>query len=173
MNRIGITLAVLLAVLACAAPSHADYVISQSVVGSGGGSASGGSYSIVGTVGQPAIGVTQGGSYIGEIGFWYQPGWLLTGVEEGAFPKHFSIGQNYPNPFNPVTTFAYSLPKQARVSIIIYDVSGREVRTLVDKEVEPGFHQTVLHATGLPSGVYFARMVAESFTETRKITLLK
>jgi hypothetical protein len=172
MRRFDIMVALLL-VLVCAAPSAAEYVISQSVIGSGGGSAAGGSYSVIGTVGQPAIGVTSGGSYIGEIGFWYQPGWVLTGVEEDGFPKSFSIGQNYPNPFNPVTTFAYSVPTRARVSIIIYDVSGREVRTLVDEQVEPGYHQTVLHATGLPSGVYFARMVAGSFIETRKITLLK
>lgn len=173
MKRIVITAAVLIVALACASSSRADYVVSQSVVGSGGGSASGGSYSVVGTVGQPAIGVTSGGGYIGEIGFWYQPGWLLTGVGEDDFPKSFSIGQNYPNPFNPVTTFAYSVPTRARVSIIIYDVSGREVRTLVDEEVEPGFHQTLLHATGLPSGVYFVRMVSGRFTDTRKITLLK
>jgi len=172
MKRFSIVTA-LLFLLAFAVPSHADYVISQSVIGSGGGSASGGSYSVVGTVGQPAIGVTSGGSYIGEIGFWYQPGWILTGVEEDGFPKSFSIGQNYPNPFNPVTTFTYAVPVQSRVSIIIYDVSGRVVRTLVDKDVEPGYHQTVLYAAGLPSGVYFARMVSGKFTDTRKITLLK
>ena len=69
-----------------AMPAGAQYQINESVIGSGGGSASGGSYSIVGTVGQPAIGVTSGGSYINEIGFWYQPGWVLTGVEEELFP---------------------------------------------------------------------------------------
>lgn len=172
MKRFSV-LAALLVVLVCATPAMSAYVISQSVIGSGGGSASGGSYSVVGTVGQPAIGIASGGSYIGEIGFWYQPGWVLTGVEEDDFPKSFSIGQNYPNPFNPVTTFAYAVPTESRVSIIIYDVSGREVRTLVDEEVGPGRHETVLHATGLPSGVYFARMVAGKFTDTRKITLLK
>ena len=172
MKRFSIAAALLL-VLVCATPSLSAYVISQSVIGSGGGSASGGSYSVVGTVGQPAIGITQGGSYIGEIGFWYQPGWILTGVDEDDFPKSFSIGQNYPNPFNPVTTFAYTVPTQSRVSIVIYDVTGRVVRTLVDEEIEPGRHQTVLRATGLPSGVYFARMVSGKFTDTRKITLLK
>ncbi len=172
MRRYGIA-AALLVLFACAVPASADYVISQSVIGSGGGAASGGSYSVIGTVGQPAIGITQGGSYIGEIGFWYQPGWILTGVEESDFPKSFSLGQNYPNPFNPVTTFAFSLPTESDVSIKLYDVTGRVVRTLIDEEMEPGFHQTVLHATGLPSGVYFARMVAGRFSETRKITLLK
>jgi len=166
-------MAVLLILLVVATPALADYVISQSVIGSGGGAASGGSYSVIGTVGQPAIGIASGGSYIGEIGFWYQPGWILTGVGEDDFPKSFSLGQNYPNPFNPVTTFAFSLPTESDVSIILYDVNGRVVRTLVDGEMEPGFHQTVLLATGLPSGVYFARMVAGRFTETRKITLLK
>ena len=98
---------------------------------------------------------------------------MLTGVDEGDSPKTFSIGQNYPNPFNPVTTFAYAVPIRSHVSIVIYDVTGREVRTLVDEDVEPGSHLTVFHATGLPSGVYFARMVAGRFSETRKITILK
>ncbi len=168
---VAVTTALLIITLAVSA--SAEYVISQSVIGSGGGAAAGGSYAIVGTVGQPAIGVTQGGSYIGEIGFWYQPGWILTGVDEDELPRSFSIGQNYPNPFNPVTTFAYAVPTESRVSIVLYDVTGREIRTLVDRIVEPGRHEAVLHATGLPSGVYFARMVAGRFTETRKITLLK
>jgi len=165
--------AALLLVLVCAAPALSAYVISQSVIGSGGGSASGGSYSVVGTVGQPAIGITEGGSHIGEIGFWYQPGWILTAVDEDESPRSFSIGQNHPNPFNPVTTLAYTVPTRSRVSIVIYDVTGRIIRTLVDEDIEPGRHKAVLHATGLPSGVYFARMVAGAFTDTRKITLLK
>jgi hypothetical protein len=165
----------LLAALAIAigAPAMAQYQINESVIGSGGGGASGGSYQIVGTIGQPAIGVTSGGSYINEIGFWYQPGWILTGIDDGGVPKSFSLGQNFPNPFNPVTTFRLAVPTTARVNVTLYDVAGRVVRELADKEFEPGYHEIPLRADGLATGVYFCRMTSGNFTETRKLLLLK
>lgn len=109
-----------------------------------------------------------------EIGFWYQPGWILTGVpDQSDIPASFGLIQNSPNPFNPVTVLAYDVPNPGRVTIRLYDASGREVRTVVDGDVEPGRHAVVLSATGLPSGVYFYRMTAGTFTETRKMVLLK
>ena len=173
MRRTVMTLAVLAAALALAVPASGQYQISSSVVGSGGTSASGGSYSLLGTVGQPAIGVTSGGSYLNQIGFWYQPGWILTGVEDELLPTRFQLGQNFPNPFNPVTTFRFAVPKAARVTVTLYDVAGRVVRTLVDDDCEPGYHTVALSADGLASGVYFCRMASESFHETRKLLLLK
>jgi hypothetical protein len=165
-----LTAAVVLSLCAIAA---AQYQISESVIGSGGGSSSGGSYQIVGTVGQPSIGETSGGSYIHQIGFWYQPGWVLTGVEEGALPLRFGLGQNFPNPFNPVTTFRLAVPRAARVTVTLYDVAGRVVRELADREFEPGYHEIPLRADGLASGVYFCRMSTEGYNETRKLLLLK
>ena len=173
MKRSVFVVTVLSALALLAAPAGAEYQISPSVIGSGGGSASGGSYSLIGTVGQPAIGVVSGGSYINEIGFWYQPGWILTGVEDEAIPTRFSFGQNFPNPFNPVTTFRFAVPKAARVTLTLYDVSGRLVRTLVDDDYEPGYHTFSLSADGLASGVYFCRMAWDQFTESRKLLLLK
>ena len=161
------------AVLALAASAPAQYQITESVIGSGGTSASGGSYALVGTVGQPAIGVTSGGSYINEIGFWYQPGWVLTGVQEELLPTRFSLGQNFPNPFNPVTTFRFAVPKTAHVTVTLYDVAGRVVRTLTDDVYEPGYHDLPLSADGLASGVYFCRMASGSFSESTKLLLLK
>ncbi len=167
-------LVALAVVLALIPPAYADYTISESVIGNGGGEASGGSYSVLGTIGQPAIGVASGTSYLTEIGFWYQPGWILTDVSDGElFPTVFSLGQNFPNPFNPVTNLRFSVPERARVTVILYDVAGREVRTLANDEFEPGFHALVLNGAGLPSGVYFCRMVSPDFTETRKFVLLK
>ncbi len=164
----------LAAVLVFILPAHASYDISQSVIGSGGGEASGPNYSILGTVGQPAIGVVSGPSNVNEIGFWYLPGWILTDVPEGGLlPTVFSLGQNFPNPFNPVTTLRFSVPERSRVTVILYDVAGREVRTLADDEFEPGFHALVLDGAGLPSGVYFCRMASPDFMETRKLVLLK
>ena len=172
MKRAALLFVALLVALAACAPAVAQFAIPMSVVGSGGGVTSGGSFSLVGTVGQPAIGVASGPANINEIGFWYMPGWILTGVEE-VLPTRFALGQNHPNPFNPVTTLGYSVKEKTRVTIRLYDVAGREVATLVDEVSEPGFRETVLDAGGLSSGVYFARMVAGRFVETRKLVLLK
>ena len=173
MRQAALVLAAIVLVFVLSAPSSAQYQISPSVVGSGGGSASGGSYSLLGTVGQPAIGVVSGGSYTNEIGFWYQPGWVLTGVEDEAVPTRFSFGQNFPNPFNPVTTFRFAVPKAGRVTLTLYDVAGRLVRTLVDDDYGPGYHTFTLSADGLASSVYFCRMASGQFTESRKLLLLK
>jgi hypothetical protein len=159
--------------LLVAMQAAAQYQITESVIGSGGTNASGGSYQLLGTVGQPAIGVTAGGSYINEIGFWYMPGWILTGVEDEELPLRTFFGQNFPNPFNPVTTLAYGLATPARVTIKVYDVSGREVRTLVDRDMEPGRYHATLDAAGLAGGVYFARMVAGDYVENKKLVLIK
>jgi len=163
---------VLTAVIVLRGIAIAGYSISQSVVGTGGGGGSGHSYTVLGTVGQAAFGVADAGSFINEVGFWYQPGWILTGVEDGP-PLTFEFGQNHPNPFNPVTTMSFSVPQPADVEIVLYNVTGREVRMLVDERLEPGRHEFVLDASGMPSGIYFARMVAGRFVETRKLVLLK
>jgi len=173
MRMWGTTLLAAVAVLALAVPALAEYQITESVIGSGGTNAAGGSYQMLGTIGQPAIGVTEGTSYTNEIGFWYMPGWILTGVAEDELPLRTYFGQNFPNPFNPVTTIGYSLATPAHVTIKVYDVSGREVRTLVDTDMEPGRYSETLDAAGLAGGVYFARMTAGDYTETKKLVLLK
>ena len=165
--------AILLGCLLLAVSAAAQYQITESVIGSGAANASGGSYQMLGTVGQPAIGTASGGSYTNEIGFWYMPGWVLTGVAGDDLPLRTFFGQNYPNPFNPVTVIGYAVATSSRVTIRIYDVAGREVLTLVDKDMEPGRYETRLEADGLAGGVYFARMAAGDFTETKKLVLLK
>jgi hypothetical protein len=174
MRRAVFLLAVPLAVLALCASAAADYSISQSVIGSGGGESTGPNNRLIGTVGQAAIGVVSGPSNIHEIGFWYQPGWILTDVEEGeGLPTRYWLGQNQPNPFNPVTSIRFALPNPGRVTMKLYDVAGREVRVLVDEELPAGWHRTVLDAQGLASGIYFCRMTAGEFTDARKLLLLK
>ncbi len=171
MKRLlGLTVAGALMVAFSAA---ADYSIPQSVVGAGGGEMAGASHSIVATVGQPCIGVTSGPSNIHEIGFWYQPGWILTGIGDEMFPAEYWLGQGYPNPFNPTAQLRFAAPSRGRVRIALYNVAGREVRVLLDEEVDPGFHTVGVDATGLPSGVYFCRMVSGTFIEDRKLVLLK
>ncbi len=90
-----------------------------------------------------------------------------------GIPTSTSLFQNYPNPFNPTTDIIYQLSTATRVSVKIYDVLGREVRTLMDESQGPGLHVLSFNATGLPSGVYFCRMDAGSFSQTRKMILMK
>ena len=93
--------------------------------------------------------------------------------EHPAVPATISLHQNYPNPFNPTTTIAYDLPSDARVVLKVYDVAGREVRTLVDAPSEAGSHAVSFDASDLSSGVYLYRLTAGSFTVTRKLTVLR
>ncbi len=98
-------------------------------------------------------------------------------VAEVAFtqerPTSFSLSQNYPNPFNPATHIQYGLPENAHVELIVYDVLGQRVAVLVDEKQTAGYHQIVFQATSLPSGMYFYRLHAGSFVETRKMVVLK
>ena len=88
-------------------------------------------------------------------------------------PIRYWLGQNSPNPFNPMTTLRFSVPRRTHVTLKVYSAAGREIRTLVDEELDPGFYSRVVNAHGLSSGVYFCRMVADGFVETRKMVLLK
>ncbi len=174
MRQRSVVLLAVAVVLLMAFSAAAQFQMPYSVVGCGGGSMSGVNNIIHGTVGQACIGVVSGPSNINQIGFWYRPGWILTGVEgEDVLPTEYWLGQNHPNPFNPVTTLSFAILERTRVEMKVYDVAGREVMTLVDEVLDPGFHRAVLDAKGLPSGVYFARMVAGQFVEARKMVLLK
>ena len=96
----------------------------------------------------------------------------------GEMPLVFRLVQNAPNPFNPVTKVAYHVPRESKVTIRVYDVSGRVVRTLLDGVVEPGCHEAVWNGTNdagesVGSGIYFCTMEAPDFHDSRKMTLLK
>ncbi|MGA9406616.1 MAG: YCF48-related protein, partial [Bacteroidota bacterium] len=100
----------------------------------------------------------------------------VTAVSErtiASVPGSPTLQQNYPNPFNPSTTINYSLPANSRVVLKVYDLLGREVRTLVDEKQNAGYHNVTFQAAGLPSGVYFYRLQAGTYSETKKLLLLK
>jgi hypothetical protein len=98
----------------------------------------------------------------------------LTGVkEEGGTPTEYSISQNYPNPFNPTTRIKFALPKRALTKIVIYDLLGREIQTLINKELEAGYYEITIDANNLPTGVYFYRIQSGDFIQTRKMILMK
>jgi len=106
---------------------------------------------------------------------WGEP----VGVDDNEIPTRFALRQNTPNPFNPVTTIAYDVPASGgHVTITIYDVSGRRVRTLVDSPQEPGSLAAVWDGTDetgerVGSGIYYCRMRAGEFEQTTNLTLLK
>jgi hypothetical protein len=85
----------------------------------------------------------------------------------------YRLSQNYPNPFNPSTSIRYSVPTGSEVTLKVYDALGREVATLVDGFVSAGSHQATLDASSLASGMYVYRMTAGSFSESRKLVVLK
>ncbi|MBI4547485.1 MAG: SBBP repeat-containing protein [Ignavibacteriae bacterium] len=88
-------------------------------------------------------------------------------------PERFCLEQNHPNPFNPSTVISFQLPVSSFATLKVYNVLGQEVATLVNAEMKPGSHEVTWDATGLPSGVYFYRLQAGSFAETRKLVLLR
>jgi len=88
-------------------------------------------------------------------------------------PIKYNLSQNYPNPFNPVTKIDYSIPKNSLVTLKIYDLIGKEVETLVNKEMSPGNYSIDFNASKLSSGVYFYKLTSGNFTQTRKMILVK
>lgn len=88
-------------------------------------------------------------------------------------PLFFLLNQNHPNPFNPNTTIKFSIPHSQFVTLKVYDVLGREVATLVNEEKAPGNYEVKFNGSNLPSGVYCYRLQAGSFSQTKKLLLLK
>ncbi|MBN1291588.1 MAG: T9SS type A sorting domain-containing protein [Candidatus Latescibacteria bacterium] len=97
-----------------------------------------------------------------------------TVVESGEVPETFVLSQNYPNPFNPTTTINYRLNQPGMVNLVIYNLLGRKVATLVDEIKTPGSHEVTWYAEGLANGVYFCRIQAgDSKVLTQKMILVK
>ncbi len=92
----------------------------------------------------------------------------------GVMPKQFVLQQNYPNPFNASTTFRFDVPQESRVALKLFDVTGRQVATVFDGQVSAGQQSVNFDATGLATGLYFARLEAQGKSvQTRKILFLK
>ena len=104
---------------------------------------------------------------------------ILTSVEEkNTVPQNLILHQNYPNPFNPTTNIEYSIPSNVKletsnINLKIYDVLGREIKTLVNEIQKPGNYKIQFDGSNLSSGVYYYRIKYDSFVQTRKMLLLK
>jgi hypothetical protein len=110
------------------------------------------------------------------FGFVLQSRGTLVPVSPGAAspaPDRFELLQNYPNPFNPSTTIRYGLPQKSHVTLSVYNTLGQIVRTLVQEMQEAGFHEVKFDGAGMASGMYFYRIQAGQFAETRKLLLLR
>ena len=136
------------------------------------------------TVNSVPIGSDEG--VLGELVFRVlQTGTHLLTVEScnGAFsrqtipgdpvPEVFGLAQNYPNPFNAGTTIRYQLPRPAKVNIVLYNIRGQKVATLVNEEKAPGYYTYRWDARSLSSGIYFYRMTAGDYSAVRKLVLIK
>jgi len=118
------------------------------------------------------IGTGEGGVDIGALGI----GCSVTSTDElftDLIPLHFALYPNHPNPFNPTTKIKFSLPQMVKVTLKIYDMRGKEVINLVDEVLSAGNYEVAFEGAGLSSGVYFYRIQAEKFVQSRKMLLLK
>jgi len=104
---------------------------------------------------------------------FYRSQIMVSAVETKVAISQLSLFQNYPNPFNPTSTIAYSLPQKSSVTLKLYDLLGREVRTIVSGEQEPGDYKRIVEVNDLPSGVYFYRLQAGTSVDVKKMLILK
>lgn len=93
--------------------------------------------------------------------------------EETNKPTTLSLNQNYPNPFNPTTVISYHLSGATQVKLVVFDLLGREIKTLVNERKDKGSYQVNFDASNLPSGVYFYRLTTENFSQAKKMMLIK
>ena len=89
------------------------------------------------------------------------------------FPKQFHLYQNYPNPFNPVTKISFDIPGNSFVNLRIFDMMGKEVATLVNKQLQSGNYESEWNAAGVPSGTYFYKLTVNEYSVTMKMILIK
>ena len=122
-----------------------------------------------GQIGNDECGVCDGdGPYEG-----YDCEGNLSNINNGLIPEEYSINNIYPNPFNPVANIEFGLPENASVRIVVYDIKGRQVATLMDSFQFAGYYSINWNATDYSSGVYFIRMMSEGFEQTKKVILMK
>jgi len=90
-----------------------------------------------------------------------------------TLPSDFELYQNYPNPFNPSTTISFSLKKSSFVKLKVFDITGKEIKVLINERKQAGSYEMTFDATNLPSGVYFYQIEVDDFNEVKKMVLLK
>ena len=172
-----ISLVVLVVATALAAPmmTLAQIEMQRWVVGCGCGDVSGTGHAVSSTVGQAAIGELSGPSFIHEIGFWYPLPGQPMGADDGEplRPPRFALHLAGVATGGRGALVHYALPVPCSVSLRLYDLTGRQLRILARGLHPAGTHEVRLVPGGLPSGVYFCRLIAGGFTQTRRVALLR
>ena len=97
----------------------------------------------------------------------------IDNLSVASLPDDYALLPNYPNPFNSSTVIRFALPEAAKVELVVYDAMGRQVKTLVDRQMEGGNHTTTWKVEGIPSGTYFYRLTAGSYTQTKTMQIVK
>ena len=161
---------------------EAQISISKSVLSNGGVVINNGEFTMLGTVGQPFVGVVGNSTHVNRVGFWYLTDQkVATDVADDpnlSLPTEFGLDQNYPNPFNPETEIPFQLPQESDVVLKIFNIRGQLVRTLIQADYTPGFHSIRWdgkdnNGTSVSSGLYIYQFLAGEFVQVRKMTLLK
>ena len=98
---------------------------------------------------------------------------VRTSIEDELMPQEYTLSQNYPNPFNPSTQIQYALPEATEVTLEVFNSVGQKVMELVNGQQSAGYHTATFDASGLSSGVYLYKLTTPSFTETKKMLLIK
>jgi N-acetylneuraminic acid mutarotase len=98
---------------------------------------------------------------------------VISGINNNQVPVSYSLKQNYPNPFNPSTSIGFELPVKTLVNLAITDLTGREVKVLINEIMEPGYHETYFDGSNFASGVYFYKIKTGEYSETKKMVLVK
>ena len=155
----GLATAVLITAVAATALAHPR----GSVLANGGNSGSNASYILAGTVGQAAVGVSGSGSFILCHGFWCFGGSRTVSVDDGPgggaqLPRSLEFGPPAPNPVRGVTRFRLGLPEAATVTLMVYDVAGRQIGEPAQQWLGAGYHQLYWSVPDGHPGVYFARL---------------
>ncbi|MGA9294229.1 MAG: T9SS type A sorting domain-containing protein [Ignavibacteriaceae bacterium] len=130
---------------------------------------------IMSEAGQNFTGISKKGNNLITSGFLANYSRVLTNVndKENSIPNKFGLSQNYPNPFNPTTRIKYEISSKEHVMLKVYDILGREVTTLVNKEQLAGKYEVTFNALNLASGIYLYVLKAGSFYMAKKLVLLK
>jgi hypothetical protein len=99
--------------------------------------------------------------------------WDLNPIVEIGIPHKFALEQNYPNPFNPITKIDFQIPVEGLVKLSVFDMAGREVATLVNEELTPGYYTYIFNGANFASGIYFYQMISGNVVMTKKAMLVK
>ena len=94
-------------------------------------------------------------------------------IIDNLIPTKYELMTAYPNPFNPITNITYGLPKYTNIQIVIFDLSGEQIASLINEFQSPGYHSINWNADNHPSGMYFVKMVAGEYVNTQKLMLIK